>query len=88
MAGMLKTLTRATTHNFSWQQTMLRIKDPAISIPFYESHFGFQLLHKSHFPEWKFSLYFLVIPREGQVLPEPGRSDILQCWYVSYIFIW
>ena len=32
--------------NFSWQQTMLRIKDPNISVPFYERHFGFKLLHK------------------------------------------
>lgn len=49
-------------HKFSWQQTMLRIKDPSISIPFYVNHFGFKLIHKYDFPEWKFSLYFLEIP--------------------------
>lgn len=32
--------------NFSWQQTMLRIKDPLITVPFYERHFGFKLIHK------------------------------------------
>ena len=33
-------------HNFSWQQTMLRIKDPSKTIPFYENNFGFKLIHK------------------------------------------
>lgn len=32
--------------NFSWQQTMLRIKDPAVTVPFYERHFGFKLIHR------------------------------------------
>lgn len=33
-------------HNFSWQQTMLRIRDPKVSVPFYVDNFGFQLIHK------------------------------------------
>lgn len=33
-------------HNYFWQQTMLRIKDPKVTVPFYEEHFGFQLIHK------------------------------------------
>ena len=52
------------------QQTMLRIKDPKISISFYCDHFGFKLLHKYDFPDWKFSLYFLGILKEGQDWPE------------------
>lgn len=32
-------------HKFSWQQTMLRIKDPKLSVPFYERNFGFTLIH-------------------------------------------
>lgn len=67
---------RATAQNFSWQQTMLRIKDPKITVPFYENHFGFKLVHKIDFDQWKFSLYFLMIPREGEVLPEPGMHAI------------
>lgn len=39
-------------HNFSWQQTMLRIKDPKLSVPFYEQHFGFKLIHHYDFPQW------------------------------------
>lgn len=32
--------------NFTWQQTMLRIKNPAVTVPFYVDHFGFTLIHK------------------------------------------
>eukprot|EP01041_Mallomonas_annulata_P006951 gene6951-14111_t len=58
-------------HKFSWQQTMLRIKDPKVSIPFYENIFGFKLIHKYDFPEWKFSLYFLEIPTDDEIVPSP-----------------
>lgn len=37
--------------NFSWQQTMLRIKDPAVTVPFYERHFGFKLIHRYRLPQ-------------------------------------
>lgn len=60
--------------NFSWQQTMLRIKDPTITVPFYENNFGFKLIHRYDFPQWKFSLYFLGIFPEGQELPIPGTK--------------
>lgn len=51
------------------QQTMLRIKDPKVSVPFYEKHFGMKLVHWIDFPQWKFTVYFLERPREGQVVP-------------------
>ena len=60
---------------FSWQQTMLRIKDPKISVPFYENHFGFKQIHFYHFPQWNFSLYFLAILPEGATHPEPGTVE-------------
>ncbi len=47
--------------NFYWQQTMLRIKDPSLSIPFYCNNFGFKQIMHYDFPQWNFSLYFLVI---------------------------
>jgi len=34
----------------SFQQTMYRIKDPALSIPFYENVFGLTLACKRDFP--------------------------------------
>jgi lactoylglutathione lyase len=62
--------------NFSWQQTMLRIKDPKISVPFYEKNFGFKLIHSYDFPQWSFSLYFLAILPEDEVFPfTPGTPE-------------
>lgn len=49
-------------YNAVFQQTMLRIRDPKVSLPFYEKHFGMRLVHKYDFPQWKFSLYFLERP--------------------------
>ena len=67
------------------QQTMLRIKDPKVSVPFYEQNFGFKLLHKYDFPEWKFSLAFMGIPKEGQKWPEPGTKESEKAlWSMEY----
>eukprot|EP01031_Cornospumella_fuschlensis_P044355 gene44355-54241_t len=63
-------------HRFSWQQTMLRIKDPKISVPFYQQHFGFTLIHKYDFPQYKFSLYFLAILPDGEEYTlTPGSQE-------------
>lgn len=51
-------------HNFTWQQTMLRIKDPKQSVPFYEDNFGFKLIHFYNFPQWNFSLYFMAFLKD------------------------
>ncbi|CAD7930432.1 unnamed protein product [Amoebophrya sp. A25] len=56
-------------YNAVLQQTMLRIRDPKVSVPFYEKHFGMQLIHKYDFPQWKFSLYFLERTKPGTELP-------------------
>lgn len=54
---------------------MLRIKDPKVSVPFYENHFGFKLIHTYDFPQWNFSLYFLAILPAGQDYPTPGTPE-------------
>lgn len=64
--------------NFSWQQIMLRIKDPAVSVPFYENHFNFKLIHKYDFPQWKFSLYFMGVFPTGETPPTPGTPEAEQ----------
>jgi len=53
-----------------FQQTMLRVKDPKVSVPFYEQHFGMKLVHRIDFPQWKFAVYFLELPRQGQQVPD------------------
>jgi len=51
------------TTDFVMNQTMLRIKDPARSVPFYENVLGMTLLDKFDFPDMKFSLYLLGYPQ-------------------------
>ena len=53
-------------HKFQWHHTKLRIKDPKVTIPFYEEHFGFTLLHKMDFADMKFSSYFVGILTPGE----------------------
>jgi lactoylglutathione lyase len=60
----------------TWQQTMLRIKDPAKSLPFYTDFLGFTLIDKLDFPEWTFSLYFLTTLPEGEKYElTPGTKE-------------
>ena len=63
------------TDGFILAQTMLRIKDPKPSLEFYQKHFGMTLFHELHFPQWKFSLFFLGTLQEGEVAPTPGTDE-------------
>ena len=47
------------TRGFVFNHSMLRIKDPQVSLAFYTGIMGMRLLRKLDFPEMKFSLYFL-----------------------------
>lgn len=40
-------------------QTMLRVKDGPASVKFYVEQLGMKLIKVLHFPQWKFSLFFL-----------------------------
>jgi lactoylglutathione lyase len=60
----------------TWQQVMLRIKDPAKTLPFYTDLLGFTLIDKFDFPQWKFSLYFLTTLPEGETYDlTPGTKE-------------
>lgn len=53
-------------------QTMLRIKDPARSVPFYRDVLGMTLIQQFDFPAMSFSLYFMGYP--GPDMPEDERE--------------
>lgn len=50
----------------TWQQTMLRIRDPAKTIPFYTDLMGLTVIDTLDFPQWKFKLFFLTTLPEGE----------------------
>jgi lactoylglutathione lyase len=67
---------RATDpRGFSYQQTMLRVKDGPAAVAFYERHFGMTLVDVKRFPEMRFDLYFLATLPEGATAPPPGTPE-------------
>ena len=59
------------TAGFVFNQTMLRIKDPQVSVAFYTDVLGMTLLDRYDFAAMKFSLYFLGYPG-GPVPDDPA----------------
>ena len=57
------------TSGFVLNHSMLREKDPEISLGFYTRVMGMRVLRKLDFPEMKFSLYFLHIDAPGDGAP-------------------
>ncbi|PID61838.1 MAG: lactoylglutathione lyase [Gammaproteobacteria bacterium] len=56
------------TEGFVFNHTMLRIKDPEVSLNFYSRVLGMTVLRKLDFPEMQFSLYFLARLRADEVI--------------------
>ena len=59
------------TQGFVFNQTMMRIKDPAASLDFYQQVLGMTLYQRVDFAAMSFSLYFMGYPsnHEGEALP-------------------
>ena len=57
------------TQGFTYNHTMLRVKDPAKSLDFYTRILGMTLVRKSDYEGGKFSLYFLVMSRGDEQIP-------------------
>jgi lactoylglutathione lyase len=77
------------TQSYVFNHTMLRVRDPQVSLDFYSRVLGMKLLRKLDFNEWKFSLYFLGMVKSGEKTPNMedeaansnyvfGRSGILE----------
>ena len=63
------------TEEFIMNQTMMRIKDPDISLDFYVNVLGMTLIKKLDFPSMEFTLFFLGYLREedNPVPDEPQK---------------
>lgn len=59
---------------FTFNHSMLRVKDPAVSLDFYTGILGMRVLRRLDFPEMKFSLYFLAKLDDGEMPPEDVRE--------------
>lgn len=64
----------AETDGFTFNHTMLRIKDPAKSLNFYRDVLGMTLLHQADFEGAEFSLYFLGKLQPGETPPEDAAE--------------
>ncbi|WP_110670241.1 lactoylglutathione lyase [Salinicola halophilus] len=61
------------TQGFVLNHTMLRAKDPAVSLAFYTRVFGMRLLRKLDFPEMQFTLYFLAHADADEIPTDDGE---------------
>jgi lactoylglutathione lyase len=51
-------------------QTMMRVRDPEVSIDFYTRILGMTMIRRIDFGEMRFSVYFLAYLRDGETIPE------------------
>ena len=68
--------TDSETQSYVFNQTMIRIKDPKISLDFYTRIIGMRLYRKLDFPDMKFTLYFLAMPGDvdNKNLPDDDKK--------------
>ena len=63
------------TEEFIMNQTMMRIKNPEISLDFYVNVLGMTLLKRLDFPEMEFTLFFMVYLRnEDKPVPDDPQE--------------
>ncbi|WP_137167367.1 lactoylglutathione lyase [Salinimonas lutimaris] len=66
------------TDGFVFNQTMLRIADPARSLDFYTRVLGMTLIKRLDFPEMKFTLYFLAAGEDFSDISEDDKARTVQ----------
>ncbi len=58
------------TQGFTFNHTMLRIRDPEVSLAFYTGILGMTVVRKDDYPNGQFSLYFLARLNEDEHPPQ------------------
>lgn len=58
------------TQRYVLNHSMLRVKDPKVSLDFYTRVMGMRLLRRLDFPELDFSLYFLAMVTDTERVPD------------------
>ena len=61
---------QTATAGYVMNQTMLRVRDPEVTVPFYRDILGMTLLDRFDFEDMKFSLYFMGYLDAGESIPE------------------
>ena len=71
--------------NPTFQQCMLRVKDPKKALDFYVNKLGFTLVATYRFPQWKFDLFFLAtLPNDVEIPSKDPESKENKAWLWSY----
>ena len=68
------------TQSYIFNQTMLRIKDPQISLDFYTRIIGMKLYRKLDFPDMQFTIYFLGMPGDVNDKDVPLDNNKRTTW--------
>ena len=68
------------TQSYVFNQTMLRIKNPKVSLDFYTRIIGMKLYRKLDFPDMKFTLYFLGLPGDVDDKNAPADNNARTTW--------
>lgn len=68
-------MSQSETRGYIFNHTMLRARDPQVSLDFYTRILGMTLLRKVDFAEWKFSLFFLAYVPEGTEVPKDNEKN-------------
>lgn len=60
----------------TWWQTVIRVKDPKLTLPFYSKHFNMTLIDVMDFPNMKFSVYTMAtLPPDNSYTIKPGTQE-------------
>ena len=71
---MTSSATHLATQGYVLNQTMLRIRNPDETVPFYTDVLGMSLLAKFDFPAMEFSLYFMGYEDPSDVPVDPAEQ--------------